>query len=74
MILTQKEKGFILKNQEMLKIIFEHRIDELKQEASDLERGFHRDAKLDLVQEIRIWIRDINSINAPEKIKPDNLI
>lgn len=74
MILTQKEKGFILKNQEMLKTIFEHRIEELKQESSDLPRGILRDAKLDLVQEIRIWIRDINSINAPEKIKPDNLI
>jgi hypothetical protein len=73
MILTNKQKAFIIKNKEKLEDLFKSRIEELKEEASLCPREL-RDQKLDVSQELRLWLRDIRMADKPERDKPDNLI
>ncbi len=59
----------------MLKHIFRARITELKDEAVFTPRGFERDAKLDLVQELLMWLRDIKVLEEGDvERKPEPIV
>lgn len=63
--LTEKDKVFIIKNGGVLLELFERRIEALKEEITHLSRGESRDAKIELIQEFRTWLKDFRAIMNP---------
>lgn len=73
MILSEKHKTFLNRNRPILTEIFSARIKELTDEALLTPRGAERDAKVDLIQEFKMWIRDIDGLGKPAE-KPEPVI
>lgn len=65
MVLTEKQKQFIIKNTDELRSIFMVRIEELKNEAIGMSKGDARDQKIALIQEFLTWLKDIRLLNNP---------
>jgi hypothetical protein len=66
MKLTSEDKVFIIKGGDTLQNLFLNRIEDLKEEVTHLPRGESRDAKVELIQEFRTWLKDFRAITNPE--------
>lgn len=74
MILTNAQKDFLIKNKQVLIKLFEGRIEDLKEEIINEINPTAREAKVGVVQDYRIWIKDITELAAPKETQHENLI
>ncbi len=69
MTLTERQKGFIIKNESALIELFEKRVTELKEEIID-SRPDEAPIKIGLVRELKVMVRDIRELCHPtERVK-----
>lgn len=74
MILTEKQKHFIINNREILKEIFSARIDQMKNEVVDDLPNERTSQKILLVHELKAWLKDMDILANPPAPKNNNLI
>ncbi len=74
MILTEKQKHFIITNREILAEIFKARIDQLKNEVVDDIPNEKTNQKILLIHEFRAWLKDMDTLASPPNPKNNNLI
>jgi SpoVK/Ycf46/Vps4 family AAA+-type ATPase len=74
MILTEKQKHFIISNREMLSALFLSRIEQLKDEVTNDLPGEKTTQKILLIHEFKAWLKDMETMANPVAPKNNNLI